>query len=144
MKTAKITQVSPNGTWTAKDGTVYFKFNIEFDNGDKGGILQKTETFTRKAGDTADYEIEDKNGHFNIRFARGQAAYGKGFISTEEQQKKELRIVRQSSLNRAVELAVSKMIDLDDTLLYADLFTSWVMGDVKAEKLTEAFSELPF
>ena len=47
---AKLMNLKDNGTWTASDNTVFFKFDAEMDNGEKGSFLAKSNPPLQKVG----------------------------------------------------------------------------------------------
>lgn len=140
---AKITNIKDNGTWTSSDGTVFFKFDFSFDNGEAGSALTKSNPPAVKVGDEVEFTIEEKNGHKNVKFAKLPFT-PKTNRNPEEEAKRQLWIVRQSSLKAAVELCSHNKVMYDDILKVSQQFTDWVMGNAPAQPMTEKTNDLPF
>lgn len=143
---AKITNIKDNGIWTSSDGTVFFKFDFSFDNGEAGSALTKSNPPAVKVGDEVEFTIEEKNGHKNVKFAKPSTG---GFTpkvnrNPEEEAKRQLWIVRQSSLKAAVELCSNNKILYDDVLKVSQQFTDWVMGNIPAQPMNVPTNEMPF
>lgn len=142
---AKLMILRDNGTWTATDGTVFFKFDAEMDNGDKGSFLAKSNPPQQKVGEEYEYTIEEKNGHNNIKFAK---AAGAGFQpkvqrNPEEEAKRQLMIVRQSSLKAATDLVCHSMIQFDAILVISEIFTDYATGQLKAAPMKDIRTNEP-
>lgn len=138
---AKITDIKENGKWNE-----LFKIEWKFDNGEGGSSLSKTWPPAQKVNDEVEFEIEEKNGHKNVKFAK---AAGGAFVprvnrDPEEEKKRQLWIVRQSSLKAATELVSNGKSHFDDILTLAETFTDWVMGNIPAKKMHEPTDTMPF
>jgi len=140
MKTAKITNIQGNGTWEGNYGLMY-KYDIDLDNGDAGGILSKSQD-PYKVGDEINYTIEQKGKFTNIHIEK-EKTFNPGHKYQEGPERQRM-IVRQSSLNRSTDLAIAGKIELDMILIYAERFSSWVMGDTDTGKLSDVTDNLPF
>ncbi len=106
-KTAKITNVSDNGSWAGANGTLY-KFNVALDNGDTGGVMTKEQAQTRYVkGETITYTIEEKNGFKNIKRVEEKTGFKPGGGGRQwnpvADEKRNATIVLQSCLDRAIQ-----------------------------------------
>ena len=63
MKTSKIKSIQNDGTWND-----LFKFEVQMENGDVGGVFAKTQVPTWKVGDEMNYEYTQKGKYWNIKF----------------------------------------------------------------------------
>ena len=63
MKTSKIKSIQNDGTWND-----LFKFEVQMENGDVGGVFAKTQIPTWKVGDEMNYEYTQKGKYWNIKF----------------------------------------------------------------------------
>jgi hypothetical protein len=136
-----------NGTWTSSDNTVFFKFDAEMDNGDNGSFLAKSNPPQQKVGEEYEYTIEEKNGHNNIKFAKAAGAPFQAKVqrNPEEEAKRQLMIVRQSSLKAATDLVCNDKIQFDVILLMAEIFTDYATGQLKAANMKDVKgNDLPF
>lgn len=100
--TTKVTSVQANGTWTANDGTVFYKFNYELD-GKTIAAMHKTAEPVGQAGDEVDYEITAENeyglrGKVRKPSAAGGYRGGGGQSRAETQE----QISRQWAINAAM------------------------------------------
>ena len=145
MKTSKIkTVVSIKPHQTEKYGTTFYH-NLEMENGDKINIGKKKE---QKIGWELTYEITEQGQH---EYNRARAVASESFnksnnftSSNSSNDDRQLLIVRQSSITRAIEfmqLNNTKCTD-DELLNQAETFVQWVMGtDVqkKVDEVAKAF-----
>ena len=147
MKTSKIkTVVSIKPHQTQKYGTTFYH-NLEMENGDKINIGKKKE---QKIGWELTYEIEEQGQHeYNKARAVAPESFNKSnnyTPSNSSNDDRQLLIVRQSSLTRAIEfmqLNNTKCTE-DELLNQAETFVQWVMGtDVqkKVDKVSKAFND---
>ena len=146
MKTSKIkTVVSIKPHQTEKYGTTFYH-NLKMENGDKINIGKKKE---QKIGWELTYEITEQGQH---EYNRARAVASESFnksnnftSSNSSNDDRQLLIVRQSSITRAIEfmqLNNTKCTD-DELLKQAETFVQWVMGtDVqkKVDKVADAFN----
>ena len=133
MKTAKITDCEFVKTWESRNGTMY-TYSLELDNGDSGQINSKTENPPfLQVGETLNYASQqDKYGVKLTRIqpqdpnkpSAGAFKHGQNWQEDPDRQK---MIVKQSSLNRAVEWHIANGGTLKDVIESADFFTEWVM-----------------
>jgi len=147
MKTSKIkTVVSIKPHQTEKYGTTFYH-NLEMENGDKINIGKKKE---QKVGWELTYEITEQGQHeYNKARAVAPESFNKSnnyTPSNSSNDDRQLLIVRQSSITRAIEfmqLNNTKCTD-DELLNQAETFVQWVMGtDVqkKVDKVAKAFND---
>jgi hypothetical protein len=144
---AKLMNLKDNGTWTSSDNTVFFKFDAEFEGGESGSFLAKSNPPAQKVGEEHEFTVEEKNGHKNIKWVKpaGGAFQPKQQRNPEDETKRQAMIVRQSSLKAATDLVCNNKADLDRILLIAQLFTDWALGDMKAINLKDLKTDdLPF
>ena len=147
MKTSKIkTVVSIKPHQTEKYGTTFYH-NLEMENGDKINIGKKKE---QKVGWELTYEITEQGQHeYNKARAVAPESFNKSnnyTPSNSSNDDRQLLIVRQSSITRAIEfmqLNNTKCTE-DELLNQAETFVQWVMGtDVqkKVDKVSKAFND---
>tara|TARA_R100001463_G_scaffold126230_1_gene183841 strand:+ start:51 stop:542 length:492 start_codon:yes stop_codon:yes gene_type:complete len=137
MKNSKVTSVQPNGTWDGKYGLMY-KFEISFENGDVGEYSSKNKEQNKFIiGQQTDYEYTDG------KFPKVKPVYIKPdnfnksnnyTSSNSSNDNRQLLIVRQSSITRAIEFMnlmnptkftreQLRQIILEE----AEVFEKWVM-----------------
>jgi len=147
MKTSKIkTVVSIKPHQTEKYGTTFYH-NLEMENGDKINIGKKKE---QKVGWELTYEITEQGQHeYNKARAVAPESFNKSnnyTPSNSSNDDRQLLIVRQSSITRAIEfmqLNNTKCTE-DELLNQAETFVQWVMGnDVqkKVDKVAKSFND---
>ena len=144
---AKLMNLKDNGTWTASDNTVFFKFDAEMDNGDAGSFLAKSNPPLQKVGEEYEYSIEEKNGHKNIKFVKpaGSPFQPKIQRNPEDEAKRQLMIVRQSSLKASVDLICHNQLQFEQILVAAEIFTEYATGQLKAAKWSDIrTNDLPY
>ena len=145
---SKVTKLDQTGTWTSGEGKTFYKFTIEFDNGDKADYLQATPEMKHAIGSEPEYEItENAKGYKKIKFLDGKKDFTKGGYSRfdpAEDAKRQAMIVRQSSVKVAADLVGYGKISYDDLLITAQIITDWALGNTKAEKMYEPTNEMPY
>ena len=145
MKSAAIKEITPTGTWKE-----LFKFDYEMEGGEKGGALHKTKDSPYHVGQIIEYEVTvNDKGYSNIKFANDKPAFSGskgGYIPKDpaEEAKRQAMIVRQSSLKAATDLVCNKVIDYNEILLVAQVFTDWAMGDTKAALMDAPTNTMSF
>lgn len=130
VKKAVVTRVTGNGTWEGQYGLMY-KWEIEFDNGDYGNAMTKSNTQTTwSQGEEVEYELIEKvtsNGTFyNVKAIQSKPPGGFGGGGFKKDPVTEARITRMSVLNRAVDLACAGKITNEHIVQWAEHFESWV------------------
>ena len=149
MKPGKVIEITPTGTW--KD---LFKFDYKVEDVETkethvGGALHKTDKSPYHVDMILNYEIivNDK-GFSNIKFQNEKPAFSakSNFtpIDPEVQKRKELSIIRQSSLKAATELCCNGYIKYNELLIISELFTDWVLGNIPARPMNEPTDKMPF
>jgi len=134
VKKAVVTRVTGNGTWEGQYGLMY-KWEIEFDNGDFGNAMTKSNIQTTwKQGEEIEYELIEKvtsNGSFfNVKAIQSKPPGGfggGGGGGFKKDPVTEARITRMSVLNRAVDLACAGKINNEQIVTWAEHFESWVL-----------------
>jgi hypothetical protein len=147
MKTSKIkTVVSIKPHQTEKYGTTFYH-NLEMENGDKINIGKKKE---QKVGWELTYEITEQGQHeYNKARAVAPESFNKSnnyTPSNSSNDDRQLLIVRQSSITRAIEFMQlnNTKCTKDELLNQAETFVQWVMGnDVqkKVDKVAKSFND---
>ena len=148
QKSSKLTSLQANGTWDSNHGTMY-KYELAFENGDAGEYSSKNYTSIEelkfKLNDIVHYEYVDgkypkikspsltppQEGGFTPNAPRGNDA------------DRQIMIVRQSSLTRAIEMCNlhGKALDKEQIVAAAEFFTNWVMTGQRAKPDTEVLIE---
>ena len=118
MKTSKVKSVQGNGTWE-KDGTTFYKFEYEMEDGQIVNAMHKTQEPKFKVGETAEYTITN-------------AQYNNGKLSKPQEQgiyndpKKQTSIIAQSCIKAACDAYSGLNKNPDDIIKAADNFFNWV------------------
>lgn len=118
MKTSKVKNVQANGTWE-KDGTTFYKFEYEMEDGQIVNAMHKTQEPKFKVGETAEYTITN-------------AQYNNGKLSKPQEQgsyndpKKQTSIIAQSCIKAACDAYSGLNKDADDIIKAAEKFFHWV------------------
>jgi hypothetical protein len=141
-KTSKVTNVQANGTWESKQyNTIYYKFEVNFENGDVGEYSSKTPEQNKfVVGQETEYE------YIGGKYPKVKP------VSTFEQNSytpkantagRELSIIRQSSLKCATDYVIANGGDITTILYNADILTNWVQtGTIPAAEPVS--QDLPF
>ena len=106
-KKSKVLNVQGNGTWESSYG-LYYKWEIEFENGDAGQNLTKTEQNNYfVVGEEVEYIREEKGKFINIKRPKldNFQSNNQSFKKDDNVQK---MIVKQSSLKAATDFCISK------------------------------------
>ena len=106
MNTAKIELLRENvGTWTAPDGKVFFKHNVQLDNGTQGTALGQNETAPYSVGDSVTYtETNNPDGSTRLKIKKEGGNYSGnsgGYSKRQEDPEKAARIMRQTAMKIA-------------------------------------------
>jgi len=56
----KIVSISPNGTWNSNDGNTFYKFQIQFDNGQSGTLFSKSQDAPHQVGEDINCTINER------------------------------------------------------------------------------------
>lgn len=126
---SEITQITPNGTFDSKHGTLY-KFEYVFKDGAVLGANHKTQNSPFKVGDVAEYEIKGTNdygswgkvqkpdtGNFNGQQSTQTASVG----STP----KDDVIGRLACLKAAAEFYAQSSTSENDVVITAERWFQW-------------------
>lgn len=143
QKRGVVKSVQANGTWQGKFGLMY-KYEVAIGE-DVGEYSSKSENQNKFViGQEVDYEVIQ--GQFGNKIKpifgqnqNGSSSYSGGGFKTNDVDK-QMMIVKQSSLNRAVDMLIADKIDKKDILKVAQSFTDWVMDKPQASKPTEVVS----
>ena len=149
IKKSVVKNVQANGTWDSKrDGKMYYKHEIEFENGDMGeysSVKQDQDKFV--VGQEVDYEHHTNTGEYGAQFTKIKPIYSppsnNGFskngstMSKEEWAKKDAMkqysISKQCSLKAAVEfysdIKQPSIVDKEDVICLAKYFHDWLQDD---------------
>lgn len=127
-KSSVVKSVQGNGTFDW-NGKTFYKFAVEFANGDNGDFNTINETQNKfKVGEEASYTIDAKNPQYpKIKpvWKPSAGGNGGGFTPRAADPRKELLIVKQVCLKAAAEL-VNKN-DPAAVIKTASVFVEWVM-----------------
>ena len=116
-----------------------YKHEIAFENGDAGEYSSKSAEQNKFVeGQEAEYEFID--GKFPKVKPVSNFQQG-GYATVKKGDNREKSIVRQSSLKCATDFVIANGGDEARVIELADMFTNWVLEDVKP---TPAPQEMPF
>lgn len=139
---SKVKAVTPNGTYEGKYGLMY-KFDVEFENGEYGTAMGKTQECKFVVGMEASYERTSReyNGqtYYNVKYVNESYQGGGGYKGKDP--KTEARIVRMNVLQRAVDLAIADKIKLSDVPEVASQFAKWVNAEVAPQPAPQPVAE---
>lgn len=131
----KVTAIGYDGELSNAHGTFY-KWSLQFDNGDAGTYLSKTNPQTKfTLGENAHYDFNKEKGrifYVNPDYENNKQSGGRKFDP-----QRELRIVRQSSLANAIAYHAAKDEEnatIDRVIKTAVKFVGFVMGDNDAKQ----------
>ena len=127
MKTSKIKEIIEVKPHTNNYGTTHYH-NLVMENGDKINIGKKTE---QKVAWELTYEIVDTQQEYNKAKAVKKEDFTRSKQSNPVQDdKRQLMIVRQSSLTRAIETLSHNHSEFtsEDVIIMAQTYTEWVMS----------------
>ena len=148
----KIVSISPNGTWNSNDGNTFYKFQIQFDNGQSGTLFSKSQDAPHQVGEDINCTINERGTIKVERSGGGNWSRG-GAAPRANDAERTASIVRQVALKAAVELsaahaAAGKSIPTDNILDLAERFNAWLeKKEVKHEAhmaIRQAVEESPF
>lgn len=133
-KRGVVNSVQANGTWQGKFGLMY-KYEVSIGE-DVGEYSSKSENQNKFViGQEVDYEVTQGQFGNKIKPSFQQNAPqsfgggGGGFKTNDSD--KQMMIVKQSSLNRAVDMLIADKIPKKDVLKVAQSFADWVMETPK-------------
>jgi hypothetical protein len=142
IKKGIVKAVQPNGSWEGKFGVMYkYEVTIGEDTGEYSGKSAQQDKFV--IGQEVDYEVTEQ-GNFGKKikpvsnFQAGGGASGSsgatfsgGSSFKTSDADRQMMIVKQSSLHRAVDMLIAEKIPKKDVLKIAQSFTDWVMSKEK-------------
>lgn len=143
MSLSKVKSIQSNGSFDGQYGMMY-KFEYQFEDGTILTANHKTDKSPFKEGDEVDYNVTKTHPEYgksgtvkkpeSAQYSGSSAL--KGGVGEDLRQ---LMIVRQSSLNRAVEILIhnanqSAPVDEIEAIELAERFTKWVMGKKEEAK----------
>lgn len=106
MNTAKIELLRENvGTWTAPDGKVFFKHNVQLDNGTQGTALGQSETAPYSVGDSVTYtQTTNQDGSTRLKIKKEGGNFSgnsSSYSRRPEDPEKAAKIMRQTAMKIA-------------------------------------------
>ena len=126
--TSKVKKVTANGTYNSKYGDLY-KFEYEMEDGTILSANHKSADNFFKEGTTVDYEIKGTKDNFSWGSVSLSEQHNP-FKPFQKDDSVQRYIVRQSSLNRAIEHLSYKDQDLmtkENVVALAEYYTNWVL-----------------
>ena len=139
IKKSTPVRITGNGTWQSQYG-LFYKFEIEMQNGDIGEYSSKTQDQTKFVqGQETEYQWHSRNVNGNVYHnikpvqQEFQSNRSGGGFQKSNNPDRDVQIVRQSSLNRATDLCINGKIELADVLVYAEVFVNYVQNGAKAQ-----------
>lgn len=144
IKKGIVKAVQSNGNWEGKFGVMYkYEVTVGEDTGEYSSKSQQQDKFV--IGQEIDYEVTEQ-GNFgkkikpvsNFQSNGGASFSGGGSSFKTNDADRQMMIVKQSSLHRAVDMFISDKIPKKDVLKVAQKFTDWVMSKEEAPKVVEA------
>lgn len=140
-KQSTITKVTANGIWKSDKGNFY-KWEVEFQNGDAGGAMTKElEQKRYVVGETITYTKEVKGNFTNIKRQDEKPAFNGGFKSNfnpEADAKKQIMIILQSSLKEALQFHTINGYPKGSTDIGENLKTTWNTAEWFAKKILQS------
>lgn len=143
IKKGIVKAVQPNGSWEGKFGVMYkYEVTVGEDTGEYSGKSPQQDKFV--IGQEVDYEVTEQ-GNFGKKIkpvsnfqsnggasVSSGASFSGGSSFKTNDADRQMMIVKQSSLHRAVDMLISDKIAKKDVLKVAQKFTDWVMSKEKA------------
>tara|TARA_R100001377_G_scaffold80161_1_gene58829 strand:- start:3926 stop:4303 length:378 start_codon:yes stop_codon:yes gene_type:complete len=124
IKKSKVKSIQSSGSWTGKEGKLFYKFEIEMENGDNGeySSISKEQTKFVK-GVEAEYNYTSgPNPKIKPHYEQKQSFANDG--------DRQILIVRQSSLKVACDLVIANG-EINQLIPMAEKLTKWVMTGEK-------------
>ena len=143
QKKATVTDVQTNGTRQDKNGNLYYKYEVTFDNNDTGEYSSKSQDQNKFiVGEETDYEFID--GRYPkvkpVYMQKGVHVPNKSFLPKDNNVQE--YIVKQSSLKCATDYVIANGGDSSKVIEIAEMFTDWVLKGTKPTNDTK--QDLPF
>ena len=122
MKTSKVKSIQASGSWSGKEGKIFYKFEILMENGDLGeysSVLKEQTKFI--IGSSSDYTYTaGPNPKIKPHYEQKQSLPAAGGSDVQ------LMIVRQSSLKVACDLCIANG-EINQLIPMAEKLVKWVM-----------------
>tara|TARA_R100000951_G_C2645216_1_gene182337 strand:- start:447 stop:944 length:498 start_codon:yes stop_codon:yes gene_type:complete len=126
IKKGIVGSVQSNGTWEGKYGMMYkYEVTIGEDVGEYSSKSENQNKFV--VGQEAEYEYIGGQYPKIKPVSTFQPNSGGGFKGGNDSDR-QMMIVKQSSLNRAVDMVIGDKLAMKDVLTTAQKFTDWVMS----------------
>ena len=77
-KLSKVKSVQGNGTWSSNDGTLFYKFDYVFEDGQSLSAMHKDESNALPVGEMAEYEVKGSHPTYGDRGSVGKPQQGGG------------------------------------------------------------------
>ena len=77
-KLSKVKSVQGNGTWSSNDGTLFYKFDYVFEDGQSLSAMHKEESNALPVGEMAEYEVKGSHPTYGDRGSVGKPQQGGG------------------------------------------------------------------
>ena len=77
-KLSKVKSVQGNGTWSSNDGTLFYKFDYVFEDGQSLSAMHKDESNALPVGEMAEYEVKGSHTTYGDRGSVGKPQQGGG------------------------------------------------------------------
>jgi len=141
MKEATITQITGNGTWESKYGTLY-QFEVTFDDDVLLKVNAKTETPPYKVGDKVTYNVtkETQYGKQGKIQKEGQGSYTKSAPMSPD---RDAKIIRQTCIKASAELWKEGKWTPQQVVATAEYFVEYCLtGEIQLT--TKEDEKLPF
>ena len=142
VKKSKVKNVQGTGTWKNQEGKVFYKYEVEMENGDIGeysSISDSQDKFVK--GEDAEYNFTDGKfpkikPHYNNPISSNYS-YNANTGNNEEQ------IARSVGLKAAVELGVAQGLELSEILETAKIMADFITKE-KTVKIDNNSDSVPF
>ncbi len=141
MKEAIITQITGNGTWESKYGTLY-QFEVTFDDDVLLKVNAKTEKPPYKVGDKVTYNVtkETQYGKQGKIQKEGQGAFNKSAPMSPD---RDAKIVRQTCIKASAELYKGSKWNVQQVIGTAEMLVQYCLtGEMPLT--TKEDEKLPF
>ncbi len=150
MNTSKIINIEKKSKpFITNDGKTLYVFELELENGDKGGLFKTTENPYVSVGDTINYT---KSEHGNIKIQREggftPSRSSSNNYTKEEKSKifdaKDRRISKLAILRDTLNLVCHDKIELKDVQTFAENMLNWVYDKQGVKDLEFTDDKIPF
>ena len=127
MKKSKLKNAQQNGMFKE-----YYKFELEFENGDAGNIYKKAESSGLTLGEEYEYTINDK-GTIKIQteYMKNQTYTGNN--NSYNYEEKDNKIIKQSCLKAAATFHQQSRATPEDVIQTAQKFVEYINGKLKED-----------